>query len=142
MRTKLKTKVIENETNPQWPVIKGNILFRGTINELEYQKLRIKILNFFGLNSTLTGIKILDLVGVVDSGIITTDLVQRFKHREEHQCSIKGRINIHKVPKYRQTGELVLLNSSGQYLCVTVMRVDNVVLASDKGVVNTFIELG
>lgn len=140
-RKRIRTKVVEKEQNPQWPTIRGDIHFRGTINELENQQLSITLLDGGLLNCRKVGVKITDLFGILDSGSITTDLMQQNKRSGGHQCSIKGRINIIKSPKYRQTGEIVLLNSEGQYLCVSVMRVDNVVLPNDKGVVNTFIEV-
>lgn len=140
-RTKVRTNMVENESNPQWPTIKGNIIFRGTINELQNQRLSICLYDGSLFSTRKIGEKVTDLLGIIDSGIISTDLVQKHKKRGGHSCSIKGRINIQKTPRYRQTGEIILLNSEGQYLCVSVMRVDNVVLAHDKGAVNTFIEL-
>jgi C2 domain len=141
LRSKIRTKVIENENNPQWPTVPGSLAFRGTVNELENQKLAICLYEGRLLSSRLVGVKISDLTGIVDSGVISTDMIQQLKHRGAHKCSIKGRVNILKTPRYRQTGEIIMLNSEGQYLCVSVLRVDNVILSNDKGVVNTYIEL-
>lgn len=140
-RTVVRTAMIENESNPQWPNLKGEIRFRGTINDLHNQRLGISLYEGSLLSSRQVGIKVTDLLGIVDSGFIATDIVQKYKKRGGHSCSIKGRINIRKVPKHRQTGEIILLNSELQYLCVTLLRVDNIVLPHDKGAVNTFFDV-
>lgn len=140
-RSRIKTKVVENEANPTWPLINGTITFRGTVNELDNQKLYIEVFDGGLLTSSKIGSKVTDLKGILDSGVISTDIAMKTDDIKGHQCSIKGRINILRAPKHRQTGDIVLLNSEGQYLCVNVMRVDNIILSQDKGVVNTFIEV-
>ena len=139
--SKIRTKVIDKEPNPTWPTIKGTINFRGTVNDLDNQKLKIEIYDGGLINSTLIGSKVTDLKGILDSGIISTDVALKTRDIGGLQCSIKGRINILRAPKYRQTGDIIMLNSEGQYLCVSIMRVDNVILAHDKGVVNSFVEV-
>lgn len=141
LRRKIKTRVVENEQNPTWPLINGTIAFRGTVNELDNQKLAIEVFDGGLLTSSKIGSKVTDLRGILDSGVISTDIAMKTDDIRGHQCSIKGRVNIMRAPKHRQTGDIVLLNSEGQYLCVNVMRVDNIILAVDKGVVNTFIEV-
>ena len=140
-RTRVRSNIVENECNPQWPVMKGSIHYRGTINDLQNQKLSINLINGNMLSQRKVGEKVTDLLGIIDSGIISTDLIQKHKKRAPQSCSLKGRLNIQKTPRYRQSGEIIVLNSQSQYLCVSVMRVDNIVLAHDKGAVNTFIEL-
>lgn len=140
-RSKVKSIVIDKEANPQWPQLSGGIHFRGTVNELNNQQLEICLYDGGILNRKLLGKKTVDMTGVTDFGGFSAEILQKYKKKGAHTCSVKGRINIMKTPRHAQSGEVIMLNSKQQYLCVKVLRVDNIVLPTDRGVVNTFMDV-
>ena len=138
-KTKVTSEVIEDERNPQWPTLKGSIYFRGTINDLEHQQLCIVLYNGGKLMKKKIGTKNVELTGVTTFGSVNAEVVEKYKRKGAHACSVKGKIFIPKLPKYSQCGELIQLRSDEQYLYLKILRVDNVVLPNDKGIVNTFV---
>lgn len=137
-RPTLTTKVMKRELNPQWPVVTGGMNFRGTLHDLENLRLEITLFNGT-LAKKVVGTRTIQLRGIVDSGTIKADIVQRGRQSTGHVCFAKGRITISSEPKYRQLGEILHLSSKEQYLCVKVMRIDNLLLPSERGVVNSFV---
>ena len=138
---KIKSPVIKGDLNPIWTNLPGFFPFRGSISDLESVNLSIAIYNNTLLTWKLLGSKVVSLRGVSNSGSIKTDIMVNPKaiHGGTHACIVKGRFNIMQKSKYQQTGEVVVLRSDEQYVCVNVMRVDNVVLALDRGIVNSYV---
>ena len=141
LKPKVSSCTIEKENNPTWPKLDDGIHFRGTINDLDNQYLTATIFDGGLLKRDLIGTKTIALRGSVDSGSIRADVLQRNSFSSGHSCTLKCRLQIDRMPLYRQTGEITYLESNQQYLCVNVLRVDNVLLANDRGVVNTFVDV-
>lgn len=138
IKPSLSTKVLKNEQNPQWPEIEGGMSYRGSLHDLENLFLEVTLFNG-SLSKKIVGTRTLQLRGLADNGTIKADIVQKGRQTTGHVCFAKGRITISTVPKYRQLGEILHLSSKEQYLCVKVLRVDNLLLPSERGVVNSFI---
>jgi hypothetical protein len=138
IKPSLRTKVLKNEQNPQWPEIEGGMKFRGTLHDLENLHLQVTMYNSFGGKKTV-GTRTIQLRGIADNGTVKADIVQKGRHSTGHVCFAKGRITISSMPKYRQLGEILHLSSKEQYLCVKILRVDNLLLPSERGVVNSFV---
>lgn len=138
---RIKSPVIKGDLNPIWPALPGSYPYRGSISDLESVNLSISVYNNNLITRSLLGSKVVSLRGVSNSGTIKTDVQVDPKaiHGGTHTCIVKGRFNIMQKSKYQQTGEVVVLRSDEQYICVNVMRVDNVVLAQDRGIVNSVV---
>lgn len=52
---------------------------------------------------------------------------------------IEGRINLNRIPRYLQQGELNRYIEKQYYLVVTINRLSNVLAPDDRGVINTFL---
>mmetsp|Transcript_7155 Transcript_7155/g.13106 ORF Transcript_7155/g.13106 Transcript_7155/m.13106 type:complete len:873 (+) Transcript_7155:138-2756(+) len=138
IKPRLSTKALKNDVNPQWPEIEGGMNFRGSLHELENLQLQITLYNGT-ITKKMIGTRTLQLRGIADNGTIKADIVQKGRHTTGNVCFAKGRISIASMPKYRQLGEILHLSSKEQYLCVKVLRVDNLLLPSERGVVNSFV---
>jgi len=138
---RIKSPVIKGDLNPIWPVLPGSYPYRGSVSDLESVNLSISVYNNSLITRSLLGSKVVSLRGVSNSGTIKTDVLINPKaiHGGTHACIVKGRFNLMMKSKYQQTGEVVVLRSDEQYICVNVMRVDNVVLAQDRGIVNSIV---
>jgi hypothetical protein len=135
LKPTLRTRVLKGELNPQWPEIEGGMNFRGTLHELEHLRLEITLYN----SSKIVGSRRVQLTGIADQGTIKADIVQKGRHSTGHVCFAKGRVQIMSMPKYRQLGEVMHLSSKEQYLCVKVLRIDNLLKSTEYGVVNSFL---
>lgn len=52
---------------------------------------------------------------------------------------IEGRINLNRIPRYIQQGELVRYKKDMHHLCVIVNRVNHVSAPDDRGLINSYV---
>lgn len=125
-----------------WSDFKGFLTFRGTMNELENQNLRLTLSQKKGLFATTLSQKIVNLQGILDFERIKTDfpLVDPMT-RDKYFSTVEGFINIDQKIKYRQSGDNVVLLSTRKYLCINIMRVENIRPAETRGIVDSFISV-
>ncbi len=63
------------------------------------------------------------------------------ENRDKFFVNVEGFVNIGARPRFNQVGENVVLTSNKKYLCVNVMRVENIRPAETRGIVDAFISV-
>jgi hypothetical protein len=124
-----------------WSNFNGFITFRGSSSDLENENAQIKLYNTTGLFRSLMSEKIVTLKGLLESERIKTDMTLLDPEKNKYYVPIEGFVNIPNRPKYRQSGENVTLFSTRKYLCINVMRVENIRPAETRGIVDSFISV-
>lgn len=84
--------------------------------------------------------KVVSMRGILDFERIKTEMAL-LDEGEKYFVPVEGFINIPIRPKYRQTGENVVLFSTRKYLCINIMRVENIKPTEARGIVDSFISV-
>lgn len=112
------------------------------MNDLESQSLRLKLFDNNSLFKTLLSDKVVGLKGVLSSQRIKTDLLLVDSlSKDKYYSTVEGGVNVEHQIKYKQLGESVVLYSKKRYLCINVMRVENIRPAETRGIVDSFISI-
>jgi len=85
-------------------------------------------------------VKEVSLRGVIDDQRIKTDIMLVDEDTNE-KCftNVQGFVNVDHKIKHKQFGESITLLSTRKYLCVNVMRCENIRPAENRGIVDSFI---
>jgi hypothetical protein len=131
-----------NSSIADWPSFNDTVIFRGTMTDLDNQSVRIRLYDNNTLFKTLLSEKFVQLKGILKSEKIKTDVLLVDKKTEEKYFStIEGLVYIDHKMKYQQTGDTVVLYSKKRYLCLNIMRVENIRPAETRGIVDSFIQV-
>lgn len=132
----------KNTDTPMWSNFVGLILYRGTVSMLENESLKLTLYNTSGIFDVIISEKIVQLTGVLDFERLKTEftLVDN-STTDKYNVAIEGMVNIDNRPRYKQTGENVVLMSNRKYLCINIMRVENIRPAETRGIVDSFVSV-
>lgn len=102
--------------------------------------MRITLINQEPIFSKILSVKEVGLRGIIDDQRIKTDiLLVDEDSKEKYYTNIQGFVNIDQKIKYKQFGESISLMSTRKYLCINVMRCENIRPAENRGIVDSFI---
>jgi hypothetical protein len=136
------SEVTKHTEVPVWSTFSDVIFFRGTMNDLESQSLRMKLYDNNTLFKTLLCDKVVGLKGVLSSQRIKTDMnLVDPQTKDKYTITVEGGVNLEHQIKYKQLGESVVLYSKKRYLCFNIMRVENIRPAETRGIVDSFISI-
>ena len=125
---------------PYFSNIKGEILYRGCVNDLENQSIRVTLINQEPFFSKILCTKEVVLRGIIEDQRIKTDvLLVDEETNEKYSTNIQGFVNIDHKIKHKQYGDNITLISTRKYLCVNIMRCENIRPAENRGIVDSFI---
>lgn len=126
-----------------WSNFEGFIVYRGTSSELENEDVIISLYDSSSLFKKKLSEKIVNLRGILEFERLKTEmtLLDEEDEKEKYYVSVEGFVNIPNRPRYRQSGENVVLFSSKKYLCINIMRVENIRPAETRGIVDSFISV-
>lgn len=126
----VKSEILKNTPNPYWDILTdGQIIFRGTYQELKQQELLITLLdNSSLLQSDEIGSKLIPLKDVVDNSFAKTEMViWRDKNKSDNEinrrqigCTMQGVVQVGSFPRWRQQGDDDSVKFADQYLCVQI----------------------
>lgn len=120
----------------------GVIVFRGTNSDLENENLLITLYDTTGIFRKIISQKIVNLRGILDFERVKTELTLVDQEtKDKYSVPVEGYVNIDSRPKYKQSGENVVLLSTKKYLCINIMRVENIRPAETRGIVDSFISV-
>ena len=78
--------------------------------------------------------------GVIEDQRIKTDIMLVDEDtNEKYFTNVQGFVNVDQKIKHKQFGDCVTLLSTRKYLCVNVMRCENIRPAENRGIVDSFI---
>ena len=123
--------------NPQWNRFSKNMLYRGTLNDLENEKI---VATIEANSSFLDKRQIrrpIGLKGITSSGLITQSVPPERKKGKDNKeviemkeiknelplaldSTMSGKVNINEVPKYKQTGFDSTISEKDCYICVYI----------------------
>lgn len=125
-----------------WSDFTGCIIRRATMSELENENVKISLFKQNVLMPSLIAEKIVDLRGIFDFQRIKTELTLIDpKTKDKFYSSIEGFVNIDHNIRYKQSGDNVVLLSNRKYLCLKILKVENIRPAETKGIVDSFISV-
>ncbi len=101
----------------------------------------IKLYDTSGLFKSLLSKQVISLRGILETERIKTDLILLDEEKQKYPVTVEGFVNIPNRPKYRQSGENVVLLSKCKYLCMRIMRVENIRPPEIRGIVDSFISV-
>ena len=115
-------------------------MFRGSINDLENQNILLTLTDNGIVFSKVLSKKQVNLKGILSEQKIKTDLMLiNSKTNEKYYTTIQGFVTIDHKIKHIQHGENVNLISTKKYLCVSILKVENIKPAESRGIVDSFI---
>ena len=145
---RIKQKVISLHpkactNNPIWSTFNKNIIYRGTLNDLENEKISVIIEQNSSIIDNKTLQRSIGLKGITISGFITqaippekrkakTKLKQRHTARRKtlkeitndilssEDSILNGKININNIPQYRQSGFDSTISENDAYICIYI----------------------
>jgi len=136
------SEIIENSATPIWTSFDDKIMFRGTTSELENNEVRITLLDTSSIINKTISSKIVGLRGVIDFEKLKTELMIHDKeYGENYPVIVQGFVTLDNKPRYKQTGQNVMLFSNKKYLVIKIMRVENIRPAETRGIVDSFISV-
>jgi hypothetical protein len=110
------------------------------MDELESESLLITLYDTSKLIKKALASKVVSLRGIVDSQTILTEMyMTNPKTTNKYFVKVQGSANIPSIPKYRQHGDNVVLKSTCKYLCIKVLRVENIRPAENRGIVDSLV---
>ena len=125
-----------------WSSFKGTIMYRGTMTQLENENVRLKLVSHSLIFSSTLSEKIVNLQGIFDFERIKTDFTLIDDDtKDKYSVAVEGFVNIDHKIKYKQIGDNVTLFSKRKYLCINIMRVENIRPAETRGIVDSFISV-
>jgi len=127
-------------TAPVWSEFDGVILFRGSQIDLEQSEVTV-LLYECGIIDKEICRKTVNLNGIFDFERIKTDFTLTNDRNDKFTTQVEGFVTIDHKIWYKQTGDSVSLLSRRKYLCLNIMRVENIRPAETKGIVDSFISV-
>lgn len=131
--------------NPIWSNFNKNIIYRGTLNDLENEKISVIIEQNSSFIDNKTLQRSIGLKGITISNFITQTIPRdkrklktKFKHRNNtssrrktlkditndilsyEDSILNGKININNIPQYRQSGFDSTISESDAYICIYI----------------------
>ncbi|CAD8197148.1 unnamed protein product [Paramecium octaurelia] len=174
IQPQVESEQIKKTKNPNFRNLKGFMQFRGTMEDLTQQMMKVTL--FF--DSYFNKIeKLVSLRGIQDTNYLKVQFRLKLKvpppivkktkkpkkknkqkkkwdgndddkdqgddedglRDEAYLAIIEGRVNLNKVPRYSQNGELNTYIPQQYYLVVTINRLNNILSPDDRGVINTYL---
>ena len=137
---KIQRILINYKRTPYFSNIQGEILFRGCINDLENQNIKISLFDTQPFFSQILSTKEVGLRGIIEDQRIKTDIMLIDEEtNEKYYANVQGFVNIDQKIKHKQFGDCVTLMSTRKYLCINIMRCENIRPAENRGIVDSFI---
>jgi hypothetical protein len=124
----IENKDFKKGSNPQWSNFTGEILFRGTENDLEAQRLEITLENVKEMNLSLGASNpktLTDLNGVTTDGLVKTFMINENAKDDDLESMVRGKINVNTLPKYKQQGLDAVIAEDEIYLIVRIGKLSN-----------------
>jgi len=135
-------KLIKIST-PYWSDFNGCIIYRGCIDDLESQNLIINLYKHSFLFKSCISSKWANLKGILNLERIKTQMsIVEEKDNSKFYPAIEGGVIIEPAAaliKYKQIGDNVTLLTTKKYLCIKIMRVENIKPPEAMGLVDSFI---
>lgn len=129
-------------STPNWSDFKGCIIFRGCIDDLESQNLIIKLYKHSFLFKSCISTKMVNLKGILTLERIKAQMMLvNDKDNSKYYPPIEGGVIIEpagSIIRYKQIGDNVTLLSTKKYLCIKIMRVENIKPPEAMGLVDSF----
>jgi hypothetical protein len=127
---------------PVWSKFDREILFRGSQIQLESASITLILKDVTSIFSKELTRKTIGLNNIFETGRIKTDLTLiNEKTKDKFPAIVEGFAQIDHKVWYKQTGDIVTLYSKRKYLCIQIMRVENIRPAETKGTVDSFISV-
>ncbi|CAK92929.1 unnamed protein product (macronuclear) [Paramecium tetraurelia] len=168
IQPQVESEQIKKTKNPNFRNLKGYMHFRGTMEDLTQQMMKVTL--FFDAYFNKVE-KLVSLRGIQDTNYLKVQFRLKLKvpppkKKNKHQkkwdgndeeeeqdlgdnedglrdeayiAIIEGRVNLNKVPRYSQNGELNPYIPEQYYLVVTINRLNSVLSPDDRGVINTYL---
>lgn len=110
--------------------------------EFEADNLLVTLYDSSKLFKSVLSYKVVSLKGITDSQTIITEMfLTNAKTNNKYFVKVSGSVNIQSVPRYRQYGENTVLKSTIKYLCIKIMRVENIRPAETRGIVDSLVSV-
>lgn len=139
--TSATSEVAIHQSTPIWSNFSNDVFLRGTVNDLESSEVKISMFKKDLLNTKL-GEKVINMRGVFDFERLKSDIqLIDPETKDKYYCNLEGFVNLDKKIKYRQSGENINLVTDKKYLCINVMRVENIRPSETRGIVDSFISV-
>lgn len=140
--TSVKSEIVDGNPSPQFSNFDGVILFRGTASAFETQTFIVKLISHGSILSNIISQKSVNLQGIFEFERIKSDFLMVDEiTKEKYNIKFEGSMNIEHETKYKQVGENSTLYSYKKYLCMNIMRVENIRPAETRGIVDSFISV-
>ncbi|CAK60259.1 unnamed protein product (macronuclear) [Paramecium tetraurelia] len=176
IQPQVESEQIKKTKNPNFRNLKGYMHFRGTMEDLTQQMMKVTLLFDAYFNKAE---KLVSLRGIQDTNYLKVQFRLKLKippprvkiakqpkkknkqkkkwdgndedddedlgddedalRDEAYIAIIEGRVNLNKVPRYSQNGELNTYIPEQYYLVVTINRLNSVLSPDDRGVINTYL---
>lgn len=138
----VKSEVVSSCSNPQFSNFDDPIVFRGTYSSLEAQNLVIRLINHSMVFSEVISTKTVNLQGIFEFERIKSDfpLVDE-QSNEKYNAKFEASVKIETDTKYQQKGDNTTLYSTKKYLCINIMRIENIRPAETRGIVDSFVSV-
>jgi hypothetical protein len=135
------SEICKQSATPMWSNFTGCIVFRGTMSMLESQSFIATLIDRSGLIfRKVLSTKMVSLKGLLDSERIKSEFTMISPEtKEKYYTPFEGIVNVDHRIKFKQSGENVVLLSTKKYLCISIMRVENIRPAETRGIVDSFI---
>lgn len=137
-----KSEVVSSCSNPQFSNFDDVIVFRGTYSSLEAQNLVFKLISHTALFSNVLSVKTVNLQGIFEFERIKSDfaLVDE-QSNEKYNSKFEASVKIETDTRYQQKGDNTTLYSTKKYLCINIMRIENIRPAETRGIVDSFVSV-
>ena len=140
--TLVKSEIIDGSASPQFSNFDGCMIYRGTASSFETQNFIVKLISHTTLFSKIISLKVVNLQGIFEFERVKSDfpMVDEITN-EKYNVKFEGSMDIEEETKYKQSGENSTLYSTKKYLCINIMRVENIRPAETRGIVDSFISV-
>ena len=136
-----KSEIIETST-PQFSSFDGVLLYRGSASNFESQNFVVKLISHTSLFSKVISQKVVNLQGIFEFERVKSDFPMADEiTNEKYNVKFEGSMDIEYDTRYKQIGENSTLYSTKKYLCINIMRVENIRPAETRGIVDSFISV-